>query len=98
MPCIVKTDEDLKYVMQVHRQQLLKALENLPNNEIALQGKRKTIRKGFTVEQGDFRGSRYRGVSKNKGKWQVRFSSFHSFLSLQLLSKPNIFYATLAGH
>ena len=70
----MKTDEDLKYVMKFHKDHLFKTLENVPDYEIALYGKRKAIRKGYTVEQADFRGSRYRGVSKNKGKWQVRSS------------------------
>ena len=67
----MQTDEDLEKLIFNIREKLLESLTTVEDNSIVLKGKRKVIEKGFRIDQGDFRGSRYRGVSKNKGKWQV---------------------------
>lgn len=68
---IVKTDEDLKKLKDQNRAKLLQHLKDLNDEFCVIRGKRKNIQKAAPVDQADFRGSRYRGVSKNKGKWQV---------------------------
>ncbi|CAI2362681.1 unnamed protein product [Moneuplotes crassus] len=46
---------------------LLKSLQD----QVVIKGNPKRNLKAFSVQNEDFRGSRYRGVSKNKGKWQM---------------------------
>ena len=68
---IGKTDEDLLRLQKHNREQLIEHLSTLNDDAIVIKGRRKCIQKHSPADQADFRGSRYRGVSKNKGKWQV---------------------------
>ena len=43
-----------------------------------LESHAKKRKEDVKYENIDFRGSRYRGISKNKGKWQVMITFFHS--------------------
>ena len=60
-----------KLFFKNNRFNLLSHLKSLPGNSVIIKGKPKSIQKGLNVAQAEFRGSRYRGVSKNKRKWQV---------------------------
>lgn len=57
---------------EIQRQRLLEKLKLAEDEDIIVKGKPKRNLKTFHAQHEDFRGSRYRGVSKNKGKWQVR--------------------------
>ena len=60
-----------EYVAQ-QRVQMLKKLKSYDDNEIAIQKKPKLVKVGYGDQT--FRGSKYRGVSKNKKKWQILLS------------------------
>ena len=61
---------------------MLKAIKNEKDqNKMIVEEKPKRAHQNINGEK--FRGSKYRGVSKNKNKWQV--SSFYSILLLILL-------------
>ena len=64
------------------RQELLEKLQSYSEDDIVIHGRLKNISKDNGIERADFRGSRYRGVSKNKGKWQVRSYQNSTFISM----------------
>jgi hypothetical protein len=74
----------------MNRKKLLAHLNILYDGDIVLKGKRKSIQKGFPADQADFRGSRYRGVSKNKGKWQVGLFLRPRFSKLYFIKSSKI--------
>ena len=45
--------------------------------DVVIRGQPKTLRRGSQYDAQEFRGSRFRGVSKNKGKWQVMVTLYH---------------------
>ena len=59
---------------------MLAKLSDFKDDEIVIKARPKKIEKGYMIQHPDFRGSRYRGVSKNKGKWQVRYFIVNSEL------------------
>ena len=60
------------------RHKLLTHLSSVPNPaDVVLRGQPKTLRRGSLYDAEDFRGSRFRGVSKNKEKWQVMVTLYH---------------------
>ncbi|CAI2362567.1 unnamed protein product [Moneuplotes crassus] len=54
-----------------NRELLLDKLLKMSEEDLVVKGKPKRNLKTFSAQHEDFRGSRYRGVSKNKGKWQM---------------------------
>ena len=54
------------------RVQLLKKLKSFEEEEVVVQRKPKLVKVGYGKQS--FRGSKYRGVSKNKKKWQILLS------------------------
>lgn len=85
-----KTDEELRSLQEKNRQKLLAHLDTVCDEDIMLKGKRKSIQKGFPADQADFRGSRYRGVSKNKGKWQVGLFFKTKIFNSRLFKSSNL--------
>lgn len=73
---IDKSDKELDDLQVRNREELLKNLEAFRDDEIVINGQLKNILRATSAERAEFRGSRYRGVSKNKGKWQVGLSFF----------------------
>mmetsp|Transcript_29147 Transcript_29147/g.25784 ORF Transcript_29147/g.25784 Transcript_29147/m.25784 type:complete len:96 (-) Transcript_29147:63-350(-) len=61
-------------MMQKKKNDLINQLNNFSEEEVVIMSKPKKIEKGVFIQHPDFRGSRYRGVSKNKGKWQMTFT------------------------
>ena len=60
------------------RQGLLVHINSVTNpEEVVIRGQPKTLRRGSLYDAEDFRGSRFRGVSKNKEKWQVMVTLYH---------------------
>ena len=66
------TVENYHQFLAVLRLQLIDELSSLSNFEIALPGRPKMVKAGYGNK--NFRGSRFRGVSKNKQKWQILIS------------------------
>ena len=51
---------------------MVKKLKSYDDHEIVIQKKPKLVKVGYGEQA--FRGSKYRGVSKNKKKWQILLS------------------------
>ena len=95
MVVILNIDLNNIQSLMIHKKKtdILRDLDVYEDHEVVIRAKPKRIEKGYVVQQPDFRGSRYRGVSKNKGKWQVRSSkrfisipNLHIFTSFSLFS------------
>ena len=53
-------------------EELVNHLKKFNDEDVIIKAKLKKSIRPSKAQQDDFRGSRYRGVSKNKGKWQVK--------------------------
>lgn len=54
------------------KQELLKALRQIENDDELVIKSTDKVGKGFSKPNSGFRGSKYRGVSRNGNQWQVR--------------------------